>query len=71
VITKSGSFFSYGDERIGQGRNNAKAYLNEHLEVAREVESEIYEALGVEREVLRPVPEPSSGEAEEEIEKAA
>ena len=35
VVTKSGSFFSYGDERLGQGRNNAKAYLNEHLEVAQ------------------------------------
>ena len=32
VVTKSGSFFSYGDERLGQGRNNAKAYLDEHVE---------------------------------------
>ena len=30
VVSKSGSFFSYGDERIGQGRNNAKGYLVEH-----------------------------------------
>ena len=30
IVTKSGSFFSYGDERLGQGRNNAKAYLDEH-----------------------------------------
>src|SRR5436189_2624003 len=49
VIRKSGSFFSYGDERIGQGRNNAKAYLDDHPEVAREVEERIYEALGIER----------------------
>ncbi len=46
VVTKSGSFFSYGDERLGQGRNNAKAFLNEHVEIAKEIESKIYEALG-------------------------
>ena len=28
IVTKSGSFFSYGDERLGQGRNNAKGYLD-------------------------------------------
>ncbi len=48
VVTKSGSFFSYGDERLGQGRNNAKGYLNEHLEVAKEIEAKIYEVLGLE-----------------------
>ena len=30
IITKSGSFFSYGEERLGQGRGNAKAFLDEH-----------------------------------------
>jgi recombination protein RecA len=30
VVAKSGSFFSYDDERLGQGRNNAKAFLKEH-----------------------------------------
>jgi recombination protein RecA len=52
VVTKSGSFFSYGDERLGQGRNNAKAYLNEHGEVAREIESKIYEVLGIDRDEI-------------------
>ena len=47
VVTKSGSFFSYGDERLGQGRNNAKAYLDEHPEVAKEIEDKIYAALGL------------------------
>jgi len=49
VVSKSGSFFSYGEERIGQGRNNAKAYLVEHPEIAREIEAKVYEALGIER----------------------
>ena len=35
IVTKSGSFFSYGDERLGQGRGNAKAFLDEHPEMAR------------------------------------
>src|ERR687888_462100 len=47
VVSKSGSFFSYGDERIGQGRNNAKAYLEENPEIAREIENKIYEAMGL------------------------
>src|SRR2546422_1761280 len=50
LITKSGSFFSYGDERIGQGRANAKGYLDEHPEVAKEIESRIYETLGLDSE---------------------
>jgi recombination protein RecA len=55
VVTKSGSFFSYGDERLGQGRNNAKAFLDEHVEVAREIEAKIYEALGVDRDLVEPI----------------
>ena len=52
VVTKSGSFFSYGDERLGQGRNNAKAYLNEHVEVAKEIESKIYEVLNIDPDAV-------------------
>ena len=55
VVTKSGSFFSYGDERLGQGRNNAKAYLDEHVEVAKEIESKIYAALGIGQDLVTPI----------------
>jgi len=48
IVQKSGSFFSYGDERLGQGRNNVKGYLREHPEVAQEIERRIYETLEVE-----------------------
>jgi recombination protein RecA len=41
IINKSGAFFSYGDVRIGQGRENAKTYLSEHLELAEEIEQKI------------------------------
>jgi recombination protein RecA len=45
IVGKSGSWYTYGDQRIGQGRENAKAYLEEHLELAGEIEVKIREAL--------------------------
>jgi recombination protein RecA len=68
IVQKSGSFFSYGDERLGQGRNNVKGYLREHPEVAGEIERKIYETLGVEPAgaPLAAVP-PAEGEAEGEV----
>lgn len=41
VITKSGSWYSYGEERIGQGRENAKTFLHEHPDVYQEVETAV------------------------------
>jgi recombination protein RecA len=41
IIEKSGSWFSYGEERIGQGRENAKQFLSEHPETAAEIEAKI------------------------------
>ena len=48
IVQKSGSFFSYGEERLGQGRGNAKAYLREQPGIAKEIEAKIYAAVGVE-----------------------
>jgi recombination protein RecA len=56
IVSKSGSFFSYGDERLGQGRNNSKGYLEEHLEVAKEIEAKIYEVLGLsDQDLVKPI----------------
>lgn len=41
MIKKTGAFFSFGDTRLGQGRENAKSYLRQHPEVAAEIESQI------------------------------
>lgn len=41
AIQKSGAWFSYGEERIGQGRENVKVYLTEHPDVAAAIEKEI------------------------------
>ncbi len=51
VVDKSGSWFSYGDERIGQGRENAKNYLREHSRSALEIEDKIRAAHGLEFEM--------------------
>jgi recombination protein RecA len=55
IITKSGSFFSYGQERLGQGRGNAKVFLDEHPETAREIEQKIYAALGISNDLVKPI----------------
>ena len=55
IVTKSGSFFSYGDERLGQGRGNAKAFLDEHPEMASEIEDKVYEALGISRDLVKEI----------------
>jgi recombination protein RecA len=47
IVGKSGSWYTYGDVRIGQGRENAKAYLEEHLDLADELDAKIREALKV------------------------
>src|SRR5215472_218893 len=45
IVGKSGSWYTYGDQRIGQGRENAKSYLEEHSDLAVEIEGKIREAL--------------------------
>jgi len=45
-IEKSGSWFSYGSQRIGQGRENARQFLKNNPEVAKELEKKIYEKVG-------------------------
>ena len=47
VVEKSGSWFSYGDERIGQGRENAKQYLRDNSRIAFEIEDKIRAAHGL------------------------
>ncbi|HJY38457.1 MAG TPA: recombinase RecA [Steroidobacteraceae bacterium] len=55
-VEKSGSWFSYNGERIGQGKENARTFLDQHPEIAREIEGKI-------REKLLPGKEAVKGEA--------
>ena len=47
LIQKSGSFFSYGELRLGQGKNNSKQFLADNPELAAEIQAKILEALGL------------------------
>jgi len=47
IIEKSGSWYSYGGERIGQGRENAKAFLNEHGDISMALFTKVREELGL------------------------
>jgi recombination protein RecA len=46
VVTKSGSYFSFGDERLGQGRQNATAFLREHPDVTQQILQGIQAQIG-------------------------
>ncbi len=65
LANKSGSWFTYGDQRIGQGRENAKEYLEEHPETMKEMESRIRKIAAGTVESL-----PAVMEADDDAEKA-
>jgi len=75
LVQKSGSFFSYGDLRLGQGRNNSKAYLADNPETAAELEGKIFEGLGMDRAAPLPVeavPDPEDAKvAKKAVKKAS
>jgi recombination protein RecA len=48
IVEKSGAWYTYGKDRIGQGKDNVRDYLKEHPDTAREIESKIRTVLGVE-----------------------
>jgi recombination protein RecA len=47
IIQKSGAWYSYGDQRIGQGRENAKLFLKDNPVLLAEVEHKVKEGLGI------------------------
>ena len=50
LLRKSGSFFSYGDTRLGQGRENSREFLKENPEVYKAIEERVRRELGMSRE---------------------
>lgn len=62
IIDKSGAWFSYGSTKLGQGRENAKAFLKENEAVATEIENKIRENIG---DALSASAEPDEGENDE------
>ncbi len=47
IVEKSGAWYSYQGDRIGQGKDNAREYLKEHEDIAQEIEAKVREAVGV------------------------
>jgi recombination protein RecA len=47
IVDKAGAWYSYNGERIGQGKDNAREFLRENPDIAREIENRIRESLGV------------------------
>ena len=50
IIAKSGSWFSYNDEKIGQGKENVKSFLERHTDIRDEIEQKIKEKLSAQNE---------------------
>jgi recombination protein RecA len=64
IVEKSGSWFSYKGERIGQGRENAKQFLRDNQDVLARIEAEVKKALGLDKpEVPTPPPVTSTEKA--------
>jgi recombination protein RecA len=64
LVQKSGAYFSFGDERLGQGRNQARAFLREHVDVAERIEAAIRADAGLGGPQL--TVDPETGEVLEE-----
>lgn len=64
IIDKSGAWLSYGDMKLGQGRENAKVFLKENPTIAQEITNKIREQIGIKDEIL---PLPDEPEEEEEL----
>ncbi|GAB3500710.1 recombinase RecA [Curvibacter fontanus] len=47
IIEKSGAWYAYNGEKIGQGRDNAREFLRENVELAQEIENKVRESLGI------------------------
>jgi recombination protein RecA len=47
ILDKSGAWYAYNGEKIGQGRDNAREFLRENADLAREIENKIRESIGV------------------------
>jgi len=72
LVEKSGAWYAYKGEKIGQGKDNAREYLKEHPEVAREIENKVRAALGVSLlEEPEKAPAKAASEKAEKVEKPA
>jgi recombination protein RecA len=55
IVEKSGAWFAYGGERLGQGRENAKGFLKENIDIRTAIEEKVRRVLGMVKETPEPV----------------
>jgi recombination protein RecA len=68
IVEKRGTFFMYDGTRIGQGRENAKAYLAEHPDVAARIEAQVRESIAKGQAAqFAPATKPEAGEEDEGV----
>jgi recombination protein RecA len=70
IVEKSGAWYSYGSERIGQGREAAKQFLKDHPETANEIMAKVMEKTGVKRTVPESSPAASQAAGADKKDKA-
>ncbi len=64
IVDKSGAWFSYKGERLGQGRENAKNYLRENKELCAKIENEVRVAIGIAKPQAQPATAPAAAAAQ-------
>ena len=65
IIQKSGAWFAYNNAKIGQGRENAKLYIEEHPEMMAEVEHQVREHYGLQGDVVNAAGAPKTEDKDE------
>jgi recombination protein RecA len=72
IIEKSGAWYAYNGEKIGQGRDNAREFLRENASLSVEIENKVRESLGIPLRGAEPgAPAPSKPEEEQATPKAS
>ena len=71
IVEKSGSWFSYKGERVGQGREQAKQFLDEHPEILAKIESEVLAKHGMKRQGQAAAAAPANGKGDDKVDHPA
>ncbi len=71
IVEKSGSWFSYKGERVGQGREQAKQFLDEHPEILAKIESEVLAKHGMKRQGQAAAATPANGKGDDKVDHPA
>ena len=62
IVTKAGAWFSYGEQRMGQGKDAAKNFLNDNPELQEEIKQKVMQAIADNTGKGKKTPKPNKGE---------